>query len=136
MRASAGFVAAAIGVETQSVELKVNRMPRKKAAARKEEKASFEESVAELQGIVGDLEDGSLPLEDSMNQFERGISLLRNCYQVLEQAEQRIELLTAVREDGTVETQPFDGGATFDGQSTSGDTESNSADDTHGDSLF
>ena len=75
---------------------------------------SFESSIVELQDIVGQLEDGSLPLEESMEQFERGISLLRNCYQVLEQAEQRIEVLTSVAEDGTVETEAFDAAATFD----------------------
>jgi exodeoxyribonuclease VII small subunit len=75
---------------------------------------SFEGSIVELQNIVGQLEDGSLPLEESMEQFERGISLLRNCYQVLEQAEQRIEVLTSVAEDGTVETESFDASATFD----------------------
>lgn len=77
------------------------------------EAASFEGSIVELQRIVGQLEDGSLPLEESMEQFERGISLLRNCYKVLEQAEQRIEVLTSVAEDGTVETETFDASATF-----------------------
>ncbi len=81
------------------------------------EAPSFEGSIVELQNIVGQLEDGSLPLEESMEQFERGISLLRNCYQVLEQAEQRIEVLTSVAEDGTVETETFDAAATFDSPS-------------------
>lgn len=78
------------------------------------EAPSFEGSIVELQIIVGQLEDGSLPLEESMEQFERGISLLRNCYQVLEQAEQRIEVLTSVSEGGSVETESFDASATFD----------------------
>lgn len=82
------------------------------------EAPSFEGSIVELQSIVGQLEDGSLPLEESMEQFERGISLLRNCYQVLEQAEQRIEVLTSVAEDGTVETAAFDASATFDSPAT------------------
>lgn len=88
----------------------------KKKAARKQvdEAPSFEESVSELQQIVSKLEDGSLPLEDSMSQFERGISLLKNCYQVLEQAEQRIEILTGIGEDGSVETEAFDATATVD----------------------
>ncbi len=81
------------------------------------ESLSFEGSIVELQSIVGQLEDGSLPLEESMQQFERGISLLRNCYQVLEQAEQRIEVLTGVAEDGSVKTTPFDAVATFDSPS-------------------
>jgi len=93
----------------------------KKKAARKtaNETPSFEESVSELQLIVSQLEDGSLPLEDSMTQFERGISLLKNCYQVLEQAEQRIEILTGIGEDGSIETAPFDATATVDQARTS-----------------
>ena len=79
---------------------------------------SFEGAIVELQNIVAQLEDGSLPLEESMEQFERGISLLRNCYQVLEKAEQRIEVLTSVAEDGTVETDAFDASATFDSPAT------------------
>lgn len=82
------------------------------------EAPSFEGSIVELQDIVGQLEDGSLPLEESMEQFERGISLLKNCYQVLEKAEQRIEVLTRVAEDGTVETEAFDAAATFDSPAT------------------
>lgn len=90
------------------------RKGKAKKAEPKETSPSFEESVQELQQIVGQLEDGSLPLEESMQQFERGISLLRNCYQVLEQAEQRIEILTGVSEDGTAETAEFDASATFE----------------------
>ncbi len=89
----------------------------------KTEAPSFEGAIVELQSIVGQLEDGSLPLEESMEQFERGISLLRNCYKVLEQAEQRIEVLTSVAEDGTVETETFDASATF---ASSAATESSS----------
>ncbi len=90
-------------------------MAKKKAARKKvDEVPSFEESVAELQQIVGALEDGSLPLEESMSQFERGVGLLKNCYQVLEQAEQRIEVLTGADEDGAVQTEPFDATATVD----------------------
>lgn len=85
-----------------------------------EDEPTFEGSIVELQSIVGQLEDGSLPLEDSMQQFERGISLLRNCYQVLEQAEQRIEVLTGLAEDGTTETKSFDASSTFDSQSVNG----------------
>ena len=78
---------------------------------------TFEEAVSELQAIVGHLEDGSLPLQESMLQFERGVSLLRNCYQVLEQAEQRIEVLTSLEPDGSVETAPFDGSSTMEQRS-------------------
>lgn len=90
-------------------------MAKKRAARKKaDDTPSFEESVSELQQIVSRLEDGALPLEDSMSQFERGISLLKNCYQVLEQAEQRIEILTGIGEDGSAETEPLDATATVD----------------------
>lgn len=79
------------------------------------ESPTFEDSVSELQDIVGHLEDGSLPLNESMLQFERGVALLRNCYQVLEQAEQRIELLTGMNDD-VPKTQPFDGSSTLEQQ--------------------
>jgi exodeoxyribonuclease VII small subunit len=85
-----------------------------------DEQPAFEDALRELSSIVGSLEDGSLPLEESMLQFERGIGLLRNCYSVLEQAEQRIEILTSVSEDGSVETTAFDAEATFDAKSGGG----------------
>jgi exodeoxyribonuclease VII small subunit len=80
---------------------------------------SFEESLGELQQNVADLEDGALGLEESMQRFERGIALLRRCYATLEQAEQKIEVLTGISAGGAVRTVPFDGTATFDDQQPS-----------------
>ncbi len=74
----------------------------------------FEEALEELQGIVGRLEDGELGLEESLDQYERGTRLLRHCLGVLQNAEQRIELLTSMDENGNVETEPFDSSATLD----------------------
>lgn len=54
----------------------------------------FEQSVTELSDIVKQLEQGELTLEDSLKQFEKGISLARQCQDVLNKAEQKIELLT------------------------------------------
>ncbi len=73
---------------------------------------SFEAALAELQGIVADLENGSIGLEQSLARYERGVSLLKTCYQVLERAEQRIEILVNLKADGTPVTQPFDASAT------------------------
>ncbi|KTD08487.1 exodeoxyribonuclease VII small subunit [Legionella jamestowniensis] len=53
----------------------------------------FEKSMAELEDIVMQLEKGELSLEDSLKQFEKGITLARKCQEVLNQAEQKIELL-------------------------------------------
>ncbi len=77
---------------------------------------TFEASVSELQEIVGQLEDGSLALEESMRQFERGVALLRSCYQVLENAEQRIEILTSPDGDGNRQTMPIDVASTMERQ--------------------
>lgn len=69
---------------------------------------TFEESMAGLQQIVSELEENSLGLEASLAQFEKGIELLRNCHSFLEQAEQKIEILTGFKANGEPSTAPFD----------------------------
>jgi exodeoxyribonuclease VII small subunit len=54
---------------------------------------SFETSLAELELIVGRLETGELPLEESLELFEKGIKLSRECRTRLTNAERRIEVL-------------------------------------------
>jgi exodeoxyribonuclease VII small subunit len=66
---------------------------------------SFEESLAELEGIVDALERGDLPLEASLAAFERGVGLSRACQKALDQAEQRVRILAESRADA--EPQPF-----------------------------
>lgn len=80
---------------------------------------TFEQSLTELQRIVADLESGALGLEQSLAQFERGIGLLRQCRAVLEQAEQRIEVLTGVDSQGNPTFAPFDATATAEQQGKS-----------------
>lgn len=53
----------------------------------------FESAIAELESVVKALEEGDLPLEKSLQLFERGVQLSRFCHAQLEQAEKRIELL-------------------------------------------
>jgi exodeoxyribonuclease VII small subunit len=60
----------------------------------------FEKSMAELEEIVMQLEKGELSLEDSLEQFKKGITLARKCQEVLNQAEQKIELLVAATKQG------------------------------------
>ena len=55
----------------------------------------FEQSINELEEIVKQLEKGELTLDDSLKQFEKGIALARSCQHILQQAEQKIETLTA-----------------------------------------
>jgi len=53
----------------------------------------FEAAVAELEGIVKKLEEGDLPLEKSLELYERGVQLSRFCHTQLAEAERRIEVL-------------------------------------------
>ena len=74
-----------------------------------EEKASFEESLAELEKIVTQLEEGDLPLEESLELFEKGVTLSRACQQKLEQAERKIEMLVKDSE-GNAALEEFEEG--------------------------
>ena len=60
-------------------------------AAGKEKK--FEAALEELEGIVSKLESEELPLEDSLELFEKGISLSRVCAQRLDDAEKKVDAL-------------------------------------------
>ena len=67
--------------------------------------ASFEKSLAELEKVVKELESGELPLERSLELFERGMALSDACRKQLENAETRVEIL--LRKDGKLEPAPF-----------------------------
>lgn len=54
----------------------------------------FEAALAELDTLVRKLEEGDLPLEQSLALYERGVQLSRFCHARLEEAEKRIEILT------------------------------------------
>jgi len=62
-------------------------------AAKKTESLSFDAALGELEQIVQQLEQGDLPLETALKQFERGIQLARVSKQKLEQAEQQVQIL-------------------------------------------
>lgn len=54
----------------------------------------FEQSIQALCDIVAQLEQGELTLEESLKQFEKGVTLARQCQDALNKAEQKIELLS------------------------------------------
>ena len=56
---------------------------------------SFEEALRQLEQIVGQLEEGKLPLEESLRLYEEGQALSTHCQTLLEQATLRVEALTA-----------------------------------------
>jgi exodeoxyribonuclease VII small subunit len=74
----------------------------------------FEESLAELEAIVRELEDGQIGLSEALARYEQGVKLLRECYTLLERAERRIELLSGVDAAGNAQTVPFDDQSSLD----------------------
>lgn len=67
-----------------------------------EQPKSFEASLEALERIVQELEQGDLPLEKSLELFEQGIGLSRQCQDRLNQAERRIEVLLRDSQGRTV----------------------------------
>lgn len=74
-------------------------MPKKKSTN------LFEESLAELEQLVAQLEQGDISLEESLKAFERGVALTRTCQQALQQAEQKVQML--LEKNGTQTLEPF-----------------------------
>lgn len=68
---------------------------------------SFEQSLAELEKMVRELEDGHLGLDDALARYEQGVGLIKQCYTQLRQAEQRILQVTGMQEDGSPLLTPF-----------------------------
>jgi exodeoxyribonuclease VII small subunit len=68
-------------------------------------KKSFEASLARLEEITGELEDGELSLEKSLKKFEEGIQLARFCNEQLAEARAKVELL--LEKDGRIAAVPF-----------------------------
>ena len=81
-----------------------------KSAKRKssEPSVSFEEALEQLKQTVGQLENGNLTLSESLETYEKGVASLKLCYQALNEAQQRIELLVDLDEEGNLVTRPFD----------------------------
>jgi exodeoxyribonuclease VII small subunit len=69
---------------------------------------TFEQALERLETIVRDLEEGRIGLAEAMQKYELGVTLLKQCYGMLEAAEQRIELLTGVDADGRAVTAKFE----------------------------
>ena len=55
---------------------------------------SFEEAIKELTNIVGKIEQGEIPLQDSLEQYEKGMTLIKHCRDILQKAEKQIEKIT------------------------------------------
>ncbi len=65
-------------------------MPRKKTT----KQPSFEESLNALEALVERMESGDLTLEESLKEFEQGMALTKQCQKLLDEAEQRVSILS------------------------------------------
>ena len=71
-------------------------------------KLSFERALEELETIVKRLEEGKVPLEESVAIYERGESLKRRCEELLRQAEARVEKITTDANGQVTGTESLD----------------------------
>lgn len=72
---------------------------------RKQGEFNFEKALQELEELVKKMETGNLSLEESLQYFERGVALTRNCQQALTEAEQKVQIL--LKQNGKEELQDF-----------------------------
>ena len=89
-----------------------------------EQSRSFESSLEALEQIVRELESGDLPLEKSLELFEDGIRLSRQCQERLNQAERRIEVLLRDNQGRPV-VSAFEEPRTMSENSSTGNDENN-----------
>jgi exodeoxyribonuclease VII small subunit len=72
----------------------------------KARKIDFEASLSQLEQLVDQMEEGDLSLEESLNAFEAGVKLTRECQQALQEAEQKVEVL--MRQNDELLAEPLD----------------------------
>lgn len=72
---------------------------------RKKQPLDFEQSLASLESIVSRMEQGDLSLEESLAAFEEGIKLTRECQSILDNAVQKVQVLSI--ENNQLKTEPF-----------------------------
>jgi exodeoxyribonuclease VII small subunit len=75
--------------------------------SKQENNKDFETSLKKLEQIVSDLENGDLPLEESIKTFEEGVKLTKHCQNLLSKAELKIQKLVESK-DGSVDLEAFE----------------------------
>ena len=71
--------------------------------AAKPKPVGFEQTLAELEQLVAHMESGSLPLDEALKQFERGVQLTRECQEALQSAQARVQVLVQRPAGPTIE---------------------------------
>jgi exodeoxyribonuclease VII small subunit len=75
----------------------------------KVDEMSFEQAMAELEQVVGQLERGDVPLEDSIKLYERGAELKKRCETKLKEAEEKVAQITLGSDGQATGTTPVEG---------------------------
>lgn len=70
---------------------------------------SFEQAMAELEKVVGQLERGDVALEESIALYERGAELKKRCEKKLKDAEEKVAAITLDGEGNVVGLKPTEG---------------------------
>ncbi|WP_428545550.1 exodeoxyribonuclease VII small subunit [Profundibacter sp.] len=70
---------------------------------------SFEEAMAALEAVVGQLERGDVPLEESIKLYERGAELKKRCEAKLKEAEEKVAAITLGEDGQPTGTKPVEG---------------------------
>jgi exodeoxyribonuclease VII small subunit len=73
------------------------------------EDMSFEEAMRALEEVVGKLERGDVPLEESITLYERGAELKKRCEAKLKEAEEKVAAITLDGEGNPTGTKPVEG---------------------------
>ena len=67
-------------------------------------KLNFEDAIKQLRSIVDKIEQGQIPLQDSLEQYEQGMALIQHCRRILQKAEKRIEKISKTDDEPSVAT--------------------------------
>jgi len=72
-------------------------------------KLNFEDAIKQLRTIVDKIEQGQIPLQDSLEQYEQGMALIQHCRRILQKAEKRIEKISKTDDEPAAATpEPAD----------------------------
>lgn len=74
--------------------------------ASKPAQPNLEQSLAEISTLIETMEKGDLSLEQSLERFERGINLIKNCQKILREAEQKVQIL--MKSNGNDQLEPYE----------------------------
>jgi exodeoxyribonuclease VII small subunit len=79
----------------------------KEEAAQRPQAASYEESLARVEELVKELEGGELSLQESIRKYEEAVKSMNRCYELLDQAQKKMELLIKDAQERVIARQDF-----------------------------